>query len=46
MYEHGEPWWSYVDMGKLLIRPPERALPILPVEPSSSKLGGTRRRKL
>jgi len=21
IYEHGEPWWNYIDKGKLLIRP-------------------------
>jgi hypothetical protein len=44
MYEHWEPWWNDIDRGKLF-RPTERSLTILPAEPSSSKSGGTWRRR-
>jgi hypothetical protein len=30
IYEHGEQWWNDNDREKLLIRPPERTLAILP----------------
>jgi hypothetical protein len=40
-YERGQPWWNYVDRGKLLIRPPERSLEILQAETSSGKSEGT-----
>jgi hypothetical protein len=40
IYEHGEPWWTDIDSGKLLIHPPECSLSIIPVEPCSSKSGG------
>jgi hypothetical protein len=36
---HGEPWWNN-DREEVLIRPPERPLAILPVEPSSSNAEG------
>jgi hypothetical protein len=38
IYEHREPWLSDVDRGKLLIRPPECSLAILPC---NRKIGGT-----
>jgi hypothetical protein len=44
-YKLGEPWWSDVDRGKLLIRPPVSSLAILPTEPPSIKPGGSWRRK-
>jgi hypothetical protein len=33
IYEHGDPWWSDTERGKLLIRPPE-----LSSNPTSSHL--------
>jgi hypothetical protein len=46
IYEHGEQWWNDVCRGKLVIRPPERSLVNLSAEQSSSKSGGSGRRKL
>jgi hypothetical protein len=43
IYEH-EKQWLNVDMKKILIRPPERSLAILPAQPSSSKQGSGRRK--
>jgi hypothetical protein len=37
LYNYGEPWWNNVDRVKLLIRPPERSLAILPAKLSNSK---------
>jgi hypothetical protein len=45
IYEHGELRCNDIEKGKLLIRPPDRCLAVLPTKPSSSKSGGTRRRK-
>jgi hypothetical protein len=36
IYEHGEPWWNYIDRGKLL-----SSLEILLAEAYSSKVKGT-----
>jgi hypothetical protein len=35
--EHGAPWWNDIERRKLLIRPPQRYLAILPAQLSSRK---------